>query len=105
MPVTEESQARLAQWKSAPSPLVWRSWGEGEYVVYHPDSGDTHLLNDVSAEVLWQLERGPAGFQGLTGQVAGVMGIAVDAQFETSIAKLLVYLDSVGLVEVQRETT
>ena len=86
-------------------PLVWRSWGEDEYVVYHPDSGDTHLLNGVSAEVLWRLESGPAGFRDLTCQVAEIMGISVDHQFETSIAKLLVYLDSVGLVEVQRETT
>ncbi len=35
--------------------LEWRRWGRF-YVVYNPASGNTHLLNDLSARVLSSLE-------------------------------------------------
>jgi PqqD family protein of HPr-rel-A system len=79
--------------------LVWRNWDDDEHVVFCDASGDTHLVNDVTAEVLRQLERSERDFSDLVLRVAESFGAEPDERFETSVARLLVYLDQVGLVE------
>jgi PqqD family protein of HPr-rel-A system len=44
--------------------LEWREWG-GLHIVYNPASGNTHLLNSVSALVLSSLERGASTIEDL----------------------------------------
>lgn len=85
------------------APLLWRNWDDGEYVVYSTASGDTHLINEVTAEVLRQLERSELAFSDLVGKVAQALGIEGDGQFESHVARLLVHLDRIGLIEPSRE--
>jgi PqqD family protein of HPr-rel-A system len=79
--------------------LHWRSWDDDEYVIYSSASGDTHLINEVTAEVLRQLERSALPFPDLVHNVAETLGIERDQQIETHVGRLLVYLDQIGLVE------
>ncbi len=95
-----EISARRRRWGiSREAPLLWRSWDDDEYVVYSSASGDTHLINEVTAEVLRQLERSELAFSDLVHNVAQTLGTEPDEQIETHVARLLVYLDQIGLVE------
>ena len=100
MPHDVEASVRGRRWvigKSAP--LIWRSWDANEYVVYSPASGDTHLINEMTAEVLRQLERSDLEFSDLARSVAESLGAELDPQIDSHIAKLLAYLDQIGLIE------
>lgn len=46
-----------------------RSW-DGEHVLYHPGSGDTHLLDDDAMRVLEALRAGPASAAQLAARLA-----------------------------------
>ena len=95
-----EISARRRRWViSSEAPLLWRSWDDDEHVVYCSASGDTHLINEVTAEVLRQLERSEMGFSDLVLRVTKTLGTEPDEQAETQVARLLVYLDQIGLVE------
>ena len=95
-----EISARHRRWGiSREAPLLWRSWDDDEYVVYFSSSGDTHLINEVTAEVLRQLERSELAFPDLVHNVAETLGTKPDEPTENHIARLLVYLDQIGLVE------
>lgn len=67
--------------------------------MYSPASGDTHLVNDVTAEVLHQLERSEKAFPDLIASVALGLRAERDERFERYVARLLVHLDRIGLVE------
>lgn len=51
-------------------PLALRCWDE-ECVLFDPTSGDTHLLSSSGAEILLQLQHGPASVDVL----AGMLGV------------------------------
>jgi PqqD family protein of HPr-rel-A system len=92
--------ARNTRWRiSGDTPLIWHHWDDDEYVVFSAASGDTHRINDVTAEVLRQLELSESEFADLARNVARSFGAEVDAQMESNVAKLVVYLDQIGLVE------
>jgi PqqD family protein of HPr-rel-A system len=100
MPYDAEASARRRRWVIGKNgPLSWRSWDDGEYVVYSPAAGDTHLINEFTAGVLRQLERSDLEFADLARNVARSLGTELDEQTETQVARLLVYLDQIGLVE------
>ncbi len=100
MPHLAQISARRRRWGiSRKAPLLWRSWDHDEHVVYSSASGDTHLINDVTAEVLRQLERSELAFSDLVHNVAQTLGTVPDQQIETDVARLLVHLDQIGLVE------
>lgn len=100
MPRDAETSAQHKRWVvSGEVPLLWQSWGDNEHIVYSAASGDTHLVNEVTAEVLRQLERSELDFADLALNVANSLGTELDQQTETSVARLLVYLDQIGLVE------
>ena len=81
------------------APLLWRSWDDDEYVVYSAASGDTHLINEVTAEVLRQLERSELELSDLIRNVAEALGANPDRRIENYVGQLLVHLDEIGLVE------
>ena len=100
MPHDVETSARRKRWViTRGAPLLWQSWDDDEFVVYSTASGDTHLINEVTAEVLCQLEFSEMDFSDLARNVANSLGTELDQQTETSVARLLVYLDQIGLVE------
>ena len=98
----DDTAARGLGWKAGPSDLIWRSWDRDEFVVYHVASGDTHLINEVTARVLETLQASPLSFEELTRRVAHALQVEVDESFEASLAKLLVYLDEIGLAGAVR---
>ena len=100
MPHHVESSARRTRWSiTRGAPLVWKSWDDDEYVVYSPASGDSHLINRFTAEVLRQLEHSDLELPDLSSTVARSLGIELDPKTETYIARLVAYLDRIGLVE------
>lgn len=98
----DDRAARECGWKAGASDLIWRSWDHDEFVVYHVASGDTHLINEVTARVLETLQTNPQSFEELTGRVAGALQIEADESFEASLAKLLAHLDEIGLAGAAR---
>jgi len=82
--------------------LEWRSWGDDEYLVFDAASGDTHLVNLVTAELLRLLEASALDEQELCVMLAESIQVEDDARLRSSIADLLGYLDRVGLVEPVR---
>ena len=78
--------------------LHWRQWGD-QHVVFHPASGDTHLLNDVTAELLRRLDEGPADLDALL-QVASRDSAPVADDLSARIERLLEWFDDLGLIEV-----
>lgn len=102
MPPLDESTARASAWESGPSTLLWRSFDHDEFVVFHVASGDTHLINAVTARVLETLQATPLGFDELTRRVAEGLGVEVDGPFEATMAKLLAHLDEIGLAGAVR---
>ena len=98
MPHDAETSARRKRWVvTRGASLLWKSWDDNEYVVYSTASGDTHLINNVTAEVLRQLERSDLEFSDLARNVAQSLGL--NPQIEAYVARLVVYLDQIGLVE------
>lgn len=79
--------------------LIWRNWDEESFLVYHTGSGDTHLLNRVTAEVLRQLERADADVGELAHRVAQSFEVEADDEFVQQIEQLLAHLDELGLVD------
>jgi PqqD family protein of HPr-rel-A system len=79
--------------------LTWQSWDAGEFLVYDSASGDTHLANEVTREVLQLLGRGPQRISDLGRLVTDSLGLAHDPDFEERLAELVAHLDRIGLVE------
>ena len=68
-------------------------------VVYHLDSGNTHLLNPTAGQVLKYLAQGPTNASDLARQLAAENNLEADAELNYNIDRLLGYLDSLGLIE------
>ena len=75
-----------------------RDWGDC-VAVYNPVSGDTHLLDPVSGELLGAMAEKPQSTLALCGHVARYLDIPNDASVATSVAQLLQHLDELGLIE------
>jgi PqqD family protein of HPr-rel-A system len=80
------------------TPLRWRGW-DGEWVVYHPDSGDTHLLDPLAAEALRSLEASPAGAAALVERLAGSADATGVEELGAAVERMLRVFDEVGLIE------
>jgi PqqD family protein of HPr-rel-A system len=101
--VTEGHDEDDTRWRvQGTAGLCWRAWDD-EYVVYHPASGDTHLLNAFTAEVLRALEECPAS----TSELAQFCAPACDAEDEPAlrqqISNLLARFHELGLIEPAHE--
>ena len=54
-----------------------RNW-DGDYVVYNPVSGNTHLLDIVTGEVLKMIATGPVHAQAIYSRVANFLELSAD---------------------------
>ncbi len=82
--------------------LHWREWDD-QFIVFHPPSGDTHLLNDAAARMLRRLGSGPATIDDLVGAVAeGDAETAPD--LPKRVAGYLLWFDDLGLIETADDT-
>jgi PqqD family protein of HPr-rel-A system len=75
-----------------------RDWDD-EVVIYHPESGDTHLLNPAAVEMLQVLEQGPAGTKALSEHIATRFNVPLDEKLRDQVEEALSGLGKVGLVE------
>lgn len=76
-----------------------RNW-DGDYVVYNPLSGNTHILDIVTGEVLKVIAAGPARASALCGRVADFLELpADDDNLSHHVGKILSVLDVLGLIE------
>ncbi len=78
--------------------LLWRAWDE-EYVVYNTGSGDTHLLDMVSGEILKCLEDQASDIAGLVSKSAARLSLEPGPELSKHVSDLLLKLCDVGLIE------
>ncbi len=79
-------------------PLRWRGW-DGEWVVFHPESGDTHLLDPLAAEALRYLESAPATTATLVRHLVDGPSAPDAGELPGIVEQLLSVLDDAGLIE------
>lgn len=83
---------------SVASPLPLRVW-DGEVVVYNPLSGDTHLLDVLTGELLRVIMTGPAAVASLRRSAAQFLDVADDDRLGQHVGQALAALDELGLIE------
>src|SRR6185436_11881504 len=84
---------------SVASPLPLRVW-DGEVVVYNPISGDTHMLDVVTGELLRAITAGPAAVESLRQAAAAFLDVPDDDQLGRHVGQALAALDELGLIEL-----
>jgi PqqD family protein of HPr-rel-A system len=77
--------------------LRWRSW-DGEELVYHANSGDTHRLNAVGAAVLRAIDGPALGTPDLVDRVAAALAVDRNTLI-APVAELLARFEDLGLIE------
>lgn len=80
------------------SRLSWKLWDD-EYVVFDHGSGNTHLLDLFSGQVLKALEEGPADAGLVAHRVAASVDEAAGPVLASRIEETLRRLEQAGLVE------
>ncbi|MGA2260691.1 MAG: HPr-rel-A system PqqD family peptide chaperone [Acidobacteriota bacterium] len=78
--------------------MFWRSW-DGEHVVYNSGSGDTHVMDGLSAETLKRLECSPASSEELESWLAWQSAPHSMKEYSAYIAGLLEQLHSLAVIE------
>lgn len=74
-----------------------RRWGE-DCIIFNAASGQTHLLNELGAEILHCLQAADMTVAELGEQLATQYDLAVDEQLLTSIQDLVINMDELGLI-------
>lgn len=75
-----------------------RCWA-GDYVVYNPLSGNTHLFDIVTGEVLTRLMTTRVPGSELCRHVAEFLEVPNDSDVAEHVRKILTALDRFGLIE------
>lgn len=83
-------------WKT--SEVSWRTF-EGQSVVFHIPSADTHLLNPTAARVLQRLQSHPASSTALAEELALANGLEPDQELLEYMERLLTNLHELSLIE------
>lgn len=77
---------------------MWETW-ESEYSLFNPASGETHLLDELNAEVIRRASRRPITAEDLATELAEAIEIENTTGWQQKIAALLAQLEALGLVE------
>lgn len=86
-------------WKiSSDNGLSWRCW-DGEYVVFNPASGNTHLLDIASGQVLMTLVAEPTETSRIQEQLAGFLEVDRDDRLVAAVSEILTRLEGLELIE------
>lgn len=86
-------------WKvSGAGKLHWRRWA-GDYVVFNPLSGDTHLLDIVAGDVLMNILATPSSTHELTRKAAAFLELECGEDLSSCVKDIVVRLDGLGLIE------
>ena len=79
-------------------PLPLREW-DGDYVVYNLLSGDTHVLDIVTGEVLRTIMADRTSGGDLCRHIADFLEVPNDAAIADQVDGILIALDRLGLIE------
>jgi PqqD family protein of HPr-rel-A system len=77
--------------------LTWVQW-EQDYSVFDRLTGETHLLNELPAEILRRLARKPQTLDSLAEDLAGECGFRSDAAWRERIAAIVRNLETLELL-------
>ena len=89
----------MTKWDALSRDLIWRTWDNERFVVYHVPSGDTHLLNRVSALALKHLEDRWLSPAELTSLLAESLECDEDEHLARYVEEFLMGFDQRGLAE------
>ena len=78
--------------------MPWRCW-DGEYVVFNPASGQTHILDIASGELLLGLMERPTGRADLCARLGAFLEVDNGADLEAAVSRILGSLEDLGLIE------
>ena len=78
--------------------LLWKYWSD-EVVVLNTSSGQTHLLDSLSAAVLGEIERGPGSARDLAERLGRSHDLDADATLVERIAKVCAEFETLGLAD------
>ncbi len=81
-----------------PATILSRSWDENETLLFHVESGDTHLLGQSAAALLAQLEERNRSLDELS-LTWGAKGDRPDPELIGSLKATLAELELAGLIE------
>lgn len=89
----------MQRWRVPPGSVFrWREW-DGDYVLYHDQSGDTHFLNAVSARLVECLSDKPMTAGELVAQLEAEGFTDGDNAFPARLDALLIEFHELGLTE------
>ena len=85
-------------WRTPAATPTIRDWN-GDFAVYNPLSGHTHILDLVAGEVLLLLQQRPQSDAELRERVAALLEMPSDEALATRVDRILEHLDEIGLIE------
>ena len=83
---------------TVPGPPPLRNW-DGDVVVYNRLSGDTHIVDIVTGEVLRSIVAGNSCDDALCRRVAAFLDIPDDESLRGRVGRMLHTLEDLGLIE------
>jgi len=78
--------------------LRWGEW-DGEFVLFHENSANTHQLNLVAATAIKLLVSEPVNRETLARKTASKLALGFDAALQNDIDELLSQLKSLGIIQ------
>lgn len=87
------------KWHILPSSLLKSDW-DGERIIYHATSGETHFLNSMGARLIDRLLESPAGLDDLLPYAYELRldGLPAREELRSQIIAILRRFDELGLV-------
>ena len=82
--------------------LLWEQWEE-DYTVFDRKTRETHLINELPAEILRLLSTRPATTEEITARLAQLCELANTPEWAEKIASVIDNLSSLGLIERHRQ--
>ena len=87
------------RWRTAgPNPLRFRCW-DGDYVVFSPLSGRTHLLEIVTGRILERIASEEPSSESLPSEIASFLEVENDDRVLETVNEILAQLEGAGLIE------
>jgi PqqD family protein of HPr-rel-A system len=80
------------------APLRWAVW-DRDNVVYHPETGETHLLSELPTLVLQRVQTGAVSTAQLCSETATACGVAADDAWRAKIEAIVRSLANLELIE------
>ena len=89
----------MPDWRLIPGVVpVIHCW-DGDYVVFAPLSGNTHILDITGGELLQALLTGPETADAIHRKIAALLELPADTALAEQVDGMLENLDELGLIE------